>query len=461
MLKEFKIQNFKGWKDTGTIKMAPLTLFFGANSSGKSSIGHFLMLLKQTVDVSDRKAVLYSGDKHSAVQLGSFVDMVYEHKIDNNIIFDYIWNVSENFKIKDSISKKEYKVNDISFSSTVGMENQASRKLQVQHFEYHLLNNNNNVLDIEMKKAEEKNKYKIDAQQYKLKRNAGRAWSIGAPVRFYGFPDEVIAYYQNAEFVQKLNLLQEQLFRSIYYLGPLRTKTERLYTWAGNETDSVGFSGENTIAAMLAARQRKISLGYKKLNYPFEEVIARQLKKMKLIDSFRVKQISENRQEYEVKVKTKGSKSWVDLPDVGFGVSQVLPVLVQCFYAPANSIIIMEQPEIHLHPAAQSILADVVIDVINSRENGHDRNIQLIIETHSEHFLRRLQRRIAEDVIAKEKVSTYFAKIDRTPAKLEPLEIDIFGNIQNWPENFFGDEMEDISAQSKAALLRRKKEGNQ
>jgi predicted ATPase len=63
-------------------------------------------------------------------------------------------------------------------------------------------------------------------------------------------------------------------------------------------------------------------------------------------------------------------------------------------FAPANSIILMEQPEIHLHPSAQSILADVMIDVINSRENGADRNIQLIIETHSEHFLRRLQRRI-------------------------------------------------------------------
>ena len=56
----------------------------------------------------------------------------------------------------------------------------------------------------------------------------------------------------------------------------------------------------------------------------------------------------------------------------------------------------MEQPEIHLHPSAQSALADVMIDVINSRESGTDRNIQLIIETHSEHFLRRLQRRIAE-----------------------------------------------------------------
>jgi predicted ATPase len=115
----------------------------------------------------------------------------------------------------------------------------------------------------------------------------------------------------------------------------------------------------------------------------------------------------------------------------------------------------MEQPEIHLHPSAQSALADVMIDVINSRENGADRNIQLIIETHSEHFLRRLQRRIAEDVIGKDKVSAYFANITRRPAQLEPLQIDMYGNIQNWPENFFGDEMGDITEHAKAAMKKR------
>jgi predicted ATPase len=115
----------------------------------------------------------------------------------------------------------------------------------------------------------------------------------------------------------------------------------------------------------------------------------------------------------------------------------------------------MEQPEIHLHPNAQSALADVMIDVINSRENGVDRDIQLIIETHSEHFLRRLQRRIAEDVVPQDKVSAYFANIAKTPATLEPLQIDTYGNILNWPENFFGDEMSDITEQAKAALKKR------
>jgi len=63
MLRELRIQNFKIWKDTGDIRMAPITLFFGANSSGKSSIGQFLMMLKQTVESPDRKAVFYPAAK--------------------------------------------------------------------------------------------------------------------------------------------------------------------------------------------------------------------------------------------------------------------------------------------------------------------------------------------------------------------------------------------------------------
>jgi len=58
-------------------------------------------------------------------------------------------------------------------------------------------------------------------------------------------------------------------------------------------------------------------------------------------------------------------------------------------------------------------------------------------------------------VIPQEKVSAYFANIAKMPATLEQLKIDIFGNILNWPENFFGDDMGDITAQAKAAMKKR------
>ncbi len=456
MLKELRIQNFKGWKDTGVIRMAPISLFFGANSSGKSSISQFLMMLKQTAESPDRKAVFYPGGKNSAVQLGSYQEMVFHRDPANKITFEYRWSLPDTLRIKDPVSEQSYSGSELVFQVGVGLGDKDQHTLVLDKLKYELIGDENIQLSLGMeRKSDTKSDYKVEATKYSLRRKQGRAWYPGAPVRFYGFPDEVVAYHQNAEFAQALNLCHEKLFRSIYYLGPLRTKAERLYSWTGIEPESVGYAGENTVAAILAGRSRKISLGYRCRYKPFEEIIAIKLKEMSLIEEFKVNRISEQRQEYEVKLRTKGSGDWVDLPDVGFGISQVLPVLVQCFYAPAGSIIFMEQPEIHLHPNAQSALADVMIDVIKSRENGADRNIQLVIETHSEHFLRRLQRRIAEDKVSQEEVSAYFANISKAPATLKPLQIDVFGNIQNWPENFFGDEMGDIIEQAKASMAKR------
>ena len=465
MFKHLKIQNFKGWKDTGTIHMAPISLFFGANSSGKSSIGQFLMMLKQTVESPDRKAVFYPGGKNTAVQLGSYQEMVFHRDTSHKIAFEYQWSLRDMLKIEDPASKKSFSGKDLAFYAEVGVKDTGQEARDgyipgLNHLKYELIEANEISLSIKMdRKANTKSQYKVETTGYMLKRERGRAWPLGAPIRFYGFPHEVAAYYQNADFVQTLNLRHETLFGSLSYLGPLRTRTERLYSWSGNEPESVGYEGENTVPAILAARNRKISLGYRKQTMPFQEIIASALKKMGLIETFDVNPISKKRQEYEVKVRTKGSKDSVDLPDVGFGISQVLPVLVQCFYAPPGSIIIMEQPEIHLHPRAQSALADVMIDVINSRENGEGRNIQLVIETHSEHFLRRLQRRIAENADLQQKVSAYFANIAKTPATFEALQIDIFGNIRNWPENFFGDEMGDVVAHAKAAMEKRREQG--
>ena len=456
MLEHLRIRNFKGWKDTGTIRMAPITLFFGANSSGKSSIGQFLLMLKQTMESADRKAVFYPGGKNSAVQLGSYREMVFGRDPDNKIAFEYRWSLPEPLKFADLLYGQKFSGDALAFDAEVGFGKEERRSLALNHLQYELMAGSEPALAIQMsRKPETRSEYEVNAENYWLTRKQGRAWPLGDPVRFYGFPDEVVAYHQNADFVQSLNLRHEQLFRSLSYLGPLRTRADRLYSWAGVEPESVGYAGENTIAAILAARDRRISLGYRLWAKPFEKIIALKLEEMGLIEEFRVTPISKQRQEYEVGVRTKGSRDWVDLPDVGFGISQVLPVLVQCFYAPPGSIVLMEQPEIHLHPRAQSALADVIIDVINSRENGSDRNIQLIIETHSEHFLRRLQRRIAEGRVSKETVSAYFANVSKAPATLDALKLDEYGNVLNWPEHFFGDEMGDIAEQAKAALKRR------
>ncbi len=262
--------------------------------------------------------------------------------------------------------------------------------------------------------------------------------------------------------MQDFSLALEQMLKSVCYLGPLRSRGERLYAWTGGEPTNVGFAGEDSIYALLAAKERQINTGYKKHKRPFQELIAEQLQQLGLIDAFEVRQISANRKEYEVKIKSPGAPDWVDLPDVGFGVSQVLPVVVQSFYARAGSILFFEQPELHLHPSAQANLADLFIDVLNSREAGQPRRVQLIIETHSEHFLNRLQRLIAEaspeKPIRAEGVACYYAQTNGSESVLKPLQVDMFGNIQNRPPNFFGDSMGDLMEMQRAAAERRRHE---
>jgi uncharacterized membrane protein YsdA (DUF1294 family) len=416
------------------------------------------MMLKQTMDSSDRKAVFFPGGKSSAVQLGSFQEMVFRRDKTRKIQFEYSWSLPEKLIIKDLISKQEYTGDTINFDAEVGLGEKDQTNLSLYNLSYSLNNNDHGQLTITMKKKPDTGSiYVIDSKNYKLVRQMGRVWNLRAPGKFYAFPDEAIAYHQNADFVQDLNLSHEKIFRTMYYLGPLRTKTERLYTWSRIEPESVGYDGQNAIAAILSAKDRKINYRHKTRTRSFQTIVMEELKKMGLIEDFDVKEISSQRQEYEVRIKTKGSEIWVDLPDVGFGISQVLPVLVQCFYAPPGSVILVEQPEIHLHPCAQSALADVMIDVINSGENGNSRNIQLIIETHSEHFLRRLQRRIVEDELLNDKISAYFADSTKSPAILKSLDIDEYGNIRNWPKDFFGDIAGDVIAQDRQAIEKQMK----
>ena len=79
MLTKLRIKNFKAWNDTGDVRIAPLTVLFGSNSAGKSSLGHLLLALKQTAASTDRRRALDTGDASSLVDLGTFVDCLHRH----------------------------------------------------------------------------------------------------------------------------------------------------------------------------------------------------------------------------------------------------------------------------------------------------------------------------------------------------------------------------------------------
>jgi predicted ATPase len=133
-------------------------------------------------------------------------------------------------------------------------------------------------------------------------------------------------------------------------------------------------------------------------------------------------------------VKLNSSGIEVYLPDVGFGVSQILPILVECLRTKEAETIILEQPEIHLHPSLQSKLADFFICMAKSGK-------KLVIETHSEHLINRLCLRIAQEESGevKEILNTLFVSFDekQKTSVVKPIQINEFGEIQNWPVGFF------------------------
>jgi predicted ATPase len=214
----------------------------------------------------------------------------------------------------------------------------------------------------------------------------------------------------------------------------------------------MGRRGELAIAALLASRERgeKISRGKGSKRLTLEEYVAWWLRELKLIHTFRVEPISKDGNLYQVRVQQAQGAPEVLITDVGFGVSQILPVLALCYYVPEGSIILMEQPEIHLHPSVQAGLADVLIDAAKIRR------VQIIIESHSEHLLRRLQRRVAEEKIASDEIALYFCDMVGGTSQLTPLQLDLFGRIANWPAGFFGDEFGEMAAMTEAAMERKK-----
>jgi hypothetical protein len=236
-------------------------------------------------------------------------------------------------------------------------------------------------------------------------------------------------------------------------LGPLREYPKRQYTCAGAQPADMGYRGEKVVHALLASREQseRIPRGKGRRSYTVEDFVAHRLKELKMIHSFSVEPIKEGSNLYQVWAQKSQTSARVPITDVGFGVSQILPVVTLCYYVPKGSTVLMEQPEIHLHPSVQAGLADVFIDAAKIRD------IQIILESHSEHLLKRLQRRVAEEQLSHEDAALYFSDMKAGVSELKPLHLDMFGNITSWPDGFFGDEFGEMAAMTRAIMDRKKR----
>ena len=451
MLTQLRLENFKAWDDTGDIELKPITGFFGTNSSGKSSLIQSLLLLKQTAESSDRGAVFDFGDSRAYADMGDFANVAHGHRVDRAIKISLDWDVKRALNIRDHADRRLVaRSRQLGFHVASRMATR--RRAVVDRMSY-------GVGDavFGMRRSDDKHwRYEVFSENVRFEfvsRSGMPRFQITPPVKCYGFPDRARLRYLNAEFLSDLELALEDRLENVYYLGPLRAHPQRTYTWTGSQPYDMGRAGEYAIGAILTARERRqmIILGNGMRRATLEEYVAHWLKELGLIHDFHVERIAEDSQLYRVKVRKSPDAVETLITDVGFGVSQVLPALVLCFYAPAGSTVILEQPEIHLHPLAQAGLADALIDA------RQKRGVQIIVESHSEHLLRRLQRRISEETISQDDVGLHFCSQDGGGvSQIEKLELDEFGNIANWPTNFFGDQFGEIAAMSEASMKRRR-----
>lgn len=470
MITRLRLTNFKAWKEL-EIRFATVTGVFGANSAGKSSLIQFLLLLKQTRDATDRRIVLDFGGPENLVDLGSFPEVVHNRDTTAGIGWELAWTLPRTLQIRGHSGdgrRVEFSGREMETRCTVALSDPDRTSTLLTRSLTYLFGDHSFALRASPEQgARDGYVLNIAGQDegFALKRIQGRPFArIPPPVKTHSFPQQVKWSYQNVDFLSDLELTYEDLMDRVYYLGPLREFPQRQYYWSGGSPSDVGPRGERAMAAILAAtaRDEKRQLKYRAHQQPFQEIIAHWLRELKLIDRFTMAEIGTGANLYQARVTANRSNTSATLSDVGIGVSQVLPVLVLLYYVPEGSIVLLEQPEIHLHPAVQSRLSDLFLCVAKQRK------LQIVVESHSQHMLQRLQRRVAEGEvkvpgkgstfpfpIGSDDVRLYFSSVSGGVGKLEDLRLNHWGEIENWPDGFFGDEMEEIAAIS-AATLRRK-----
>ena len=435
MFTSLHLKQFKSWTDTGPVTLAPVTLVLGTNSSGKSSLIQSLLLLKQTVESSDRTIHLNLGGDPST-DLFNFGDFKSIHK---QGAVDDRFSISFSFK-GISIRQRKERVNGGHFSACYRQTPAGATVIQ----------------ELCLKDSEDSHGFRIERQgkgAFSIlmdpdKKPLGKSKDY-APERSIAFSRPALSLLgDNGNLAEDISLAIDRELRALTYLGPLRRQPERDYVWNKAQPGKIGVDGHRAIDALLTSvflHRPKNPEHNRILNG-----VSKWLKKMNLADRVKVHQVGHSNR-YEVIVESL--KVSTNLRDVGIGVSQVLPVLTVAFFAPPGSTVVLEEPEIHLHPRAQSLLAELFAGVSRARR------IQFIVETHSEHLFRRMQTLIARRTIEPDHCAMYFVERDQEGSHLRELALDDYGRVKNWPDQFFGDALGETAEQARLMFERRMEEG--
>lgn len=355
---------------------------------------------------------------------------IENNKIDINFGLDFIK------KLKDKVNKES----NFSFEFTICSLNNV---LQIKAFKFLVDENLIFNVDLEIQKVQKFNFQSplFENQNFSNKINDLIKKYFIQPRTIFSFIKEEINLgnnnHENLYFVEiaikilvnALNSLEKNFDdENINYVSPLRAHPKRYY-----------FLDKAKINTYLDTLDGDALAETLKDNEEIKEQVNEWLKKFNL-------NVEVNKLEDILHKLTVNQNSLkLDITDVGFGISQVLPVIIQGFLSYENSITLIEQPEIHLHPKMQADLADLFIDIaVKKYGKNKTKYKNLVIETHSEYLLRRLRRRISEGILSPENVAIYLIKQNSDGKNdnsiIEELKIEAKGDF-NYPVEFYGGEL--------------------
>jgi predicted ATPase len=463
-MESFAVKGIKGFIDSGEIELKPLTLIFGQNSSGKSSILRFPLVLKQTFLDDSMAPLLFYG---KSIDYGNFHDVVFQHNPEKPISFSLRLSVKElkrYFIMSRAGEPLLKKFKELIIEVEIAQDQ--TEMLIVTRFIVYGKPDNRVIFSLILSE---------DRQTYELKNFSGSIQRVkSSNMKFDKFiPDFRLTPdlrelrekvdYTFFYFFLDLNRYFNFIANRIFYIGPFRRTPERSYRYKENAVNYVGHDGE--FAPVILAQDRRLG---GTLTQRVSEWLKCHLNFSLEIEDLRGGVIDSKTDLFRIMITDHVTQAKNNIIDVGHGLSQLIPIVVQTFMGYSKldkyprlrsfpfNLTAIEQPELHLHPAAQSCLLDLFLAGIENNDN--DSKKSFLIETHSEHMLIRLRRYIVEGKININDVAIYYTeKSSSGTNNVRRLEIDEFGNIENWPEGFFEEDFNEVLALRKA--LRNKNDG--
>ncbi|MGD2144703.1 MAG: AAA family ATPase [Anaerolineae bacterium] len=475
MIKTLRLHSFKAFQDTGEINLKPVTVLAGPNSGGKTSILQSLLLLKQTLETEAPDIDLNLDGRF--LQFSAFNELTfgkpplrecevsYDFKIETSIPTRFVShyypdlqipegveqlplqsNVEFSFRYREVEDEKEQVIPD-SFEITSSVQDTLGPRLAIA---FQDKGNGVELSGIDLPEQ---------LQGKEIESAAGRHF-LPQFLVFETYDEDDTEYPPlwrlDPIFWLPLRDLETELKTNLRYLGPLRAEPQRAYMHSGSRSPEIGTKGEHAAQILWLEKDDEVtchpSLWEEPVTLTLLDAVSNEFQRLGITQPIEVE--STKAIIYQILFGLVGSedRKQVTIADVGFGVSQLLPVVVMGLRAPETSILLFEQPEIHLHPRVQAKLADFFLRLASPEK-------RIIVETHSDHFINRLRRRIAEDPTdeLKEKVNILFVRppCDGQGARVDPLRVDRYGVIENWPPDFLPESADEAEAIFQAGLKKR------